>query len=378
MGGFVHHVVEHAVISFTASETHFADHLLQVYRALPSDVLGGFYTTDRATAERARDSGVEARPGRPPHGELTVVSSWGDLEKNRGNPVILFEHGVGQTYADQAFKNFAGGPGRDNVVAFACPNKAVQKANARAYRGVPSAVVGLPRLWPWHRKKRGRTRHRKFPMVPGDAVVAVSFHWDSMLCPETRTAFPYYREAVRRLARDHEVIGHGHPRIFDDLEPLYREMGVEPVDDFHQVLDRADVYACDNSSTLYEFASTDRPVVVLNQPSYRRHVEHGLRFWSHAHVGLHCDHPADLASRIELALDDLPEVAAVRREIVDEVVPCRGDMTPALLLLRDVSEGRLTHPDPERASRNEMIECSCGQTMRRALLVVHKRQKGCE
>ena len=56
--------------------------------------------------------------------------------------------------------------------------------------------------------------------------------------------------------------------------------------DFDEVMERSTLYICDNSSTLYEFASTGRPVVVLNAPWFRRDIEHGLRFWEHADVGV--------------------------------------------------------------------------------------------
>jgi hypothetical protein len=53
-----------------------------------------------------------------------------------------------------------------------------------------------------------------------------------------------------------------------------------------EVQRRAAVYVCDNSSSMYEFAATGRPVVVLDLPEgrikgigYRRNINHGLRFW---------------------------------------------------------------------------------------------------
>jgi glycosyltransferase involved in cell wall biosynthesis len=95
------------------------------------------------------------------------------------------------------------------------------------------------------------------------------------------------------------------------MKNYYARAGIPVVEEFPDVMRQADVYACDNSSTLYEFASTGRPVVVLNAPWYRRTVEHGLRFWSAANVGVQCDDPADLSSAILRALmDDQPHQVA--------------------------------------------------------------------
>ena len=102
------------------------------------------------------------------------------------------------------------------------------------------------------------------------------------------------------LAERWTVLGHGHPRILDQLMPVYEELGIEPAYTFEEVLDRASVYCCDNSSTLFEFASLDRPVVVLNPPWYRREVEHGLRFWEAATVGVQVgDQPLDIGLRLD-------------------------------------------------------------------------------
>src|SRR5207342_3227537 len=101
-------------------------------------------------------------------------------------------------------------------------------------------------------------------------VAAVSFHWNCIICAETRPAFDDFKRQVAQLAQTMTVIGHGHPRIIRRLAAFYRSIGVETVRSFAEVCARADVYINDGSSTLYEFASTGRPVVVMNSRLYRR------------------------------------------------------------------------------------------------------------
>lgn len=102
---------------------------------------------------------------------------------------------------------------------------------------------------------------------------------------------------------------------------------------FDEVLDKADLYVCDNSSTLYEFASTNRPVLVLNAPWYRRNVHHGLRFWD-AIPGLPVDSPDNLRRGIEMALTDGPFARDERRKAVRYVY---GDLCDGQATTRAVS-----------------------------------------
>jgi UDP-N-acetylglucosamine:LPS N-acetylglucosamine transferase len=152
-------------------------------------------------------------------------------------------------------------------------------------------------------------------------TVAISWHWDyNTGPPEGRWAFPHYAEALAYL-RDGpwKLIGHGHPRAWRTLSRYYASLGIEAVRDFDEVMERADLYACDNSSTIFEMAATGRPVVLLNSPDYRRDVEHGLRFWKMADVGLQVDEPGELVPTIARALEDPPEVAKRRAEVVAAV-----------------------------------------------------------
>ena len=139
------------------------------------------------------------------------------------------------------------------------------------------------------------------------------------MCPETRTALPHYRDAIAELARTSIVIGHGHPRIWSFAEPFYRSVGIEPVRDFDEFVSRASVIVADNTSAAWEAMTLDRPVVWLNAPWYRRHIEHGLRFWELAGSGVQVDEPSQLAAGILLALSDEPDQAEARRAAVPQV-----------------------------------------------------------
>lgn len=105
-------------------------------------------------------------------------------------------------------------------------------------------------------------------------------------------------------------------------EAWYRAQSIEFIPEFEDVVRRADIYVNDSSSTLYEFAATGRPVVTLNAPWYRRDVNHGLRFWEHADVGIQVDHPDDLETAILKTIAH-PDRAA-RDVAVEAVYPHLG------------------------------------------------------
>lgn len=153
---------------------------------------------------------------------------------------------------------------------------------------------------------------------PFRPTVAVSFHFDCAICPETRSAWRYYDPHLPRLVRDprFRVVGHGHPRLWPTIRRRWAELGVEQWPDVDRVLSEADLLVVDNSSVAFETAAIGMPVVLLNLPSYRREVEHGGRFWS-APPGVQVDHPSELADAIACALTDPPAHRAIRARAVD-------------------------------------------------------------
>jgi len=270
------------MLDLLASHPQYLAHLEPVWAAL-SPALRGAVGVGRAPA--------------------ALVSSASDLalaHRHGYRRVAYLEHGAGQTYGP-GVPGYPGGRGRGTVTLFLSPNDHAAAADQAAYPQAKVVVVGDPALDLLPARQ------------PGPLAVAVSFHWDCQLLPETRSAMPYYRAALAGLARELPLIGHAHPKAARVLQPLWARLGIEYVASWAEVCRRADLYVCDNSSTLYEFASTGRPVVVLNAPWYRRKVEHGLRFWQAADVGVQVSHPAQLEPAVRLALTDPPEQRALRQ-----------------------------------------------------------------
>lgn len=309
-----------APIDFVASEPHYFDHLVPVYDELKKRGRQGIFFAVPLIIPRAQARGIPVKPlhamkeGTNP----TVCASYKDLRaafyQAGRRPLILSEHGCG-LMAGAGNPSYAGGRGvRGEVSLFLCPNDYVLKANKKTWPEIPAQVVGCPKL----DASIDRAKNKK-------PVIAVGFHWNCILYPETRNAFSYFENAIRDLAKDFKVIGHAHPRAMEKMAPIFRRMNIEIVQDFNEVLARADVYVNDCSSTMYEAAYYGIPVVVLNAPFYRRDIKMGIRFWDHADVGVQCDHPADLAGAVITAIEDRANVRACRERAVEAVYPIRGN-----------------------------------------------------
>ena len=308
-----------AVVEFFASEGHFVDHLAPIYRATPEWARGRFFVGPdaRARAEAHELPAHLVDSARLPGPPLpVVVAAIGDYRKTDDRPRVLAEHGAGQTYGTR-HPSYAGGIGRDAALLFIVPNRHAARRNQARYPRIPCAVVGSPRL----------DDLATIPAPVGVPTAVVSFHWRCRVAPETDTALDHYAPALagarRELAEQGiRLLGHAHPRILDEAGPIFEAAGMDVLPTFEDVVARAHVYAVDNSSTLFEFAALDRPVVVLNQPSYRRHVEHGLRFWTAAGVGDQVDRPEDLAGALARAFVE-GHGARSREKALARVYPVR-------------------------------------------------------
>lgn len=309
-----------------ASQRHFVDHLAPIWHALDPDERGTFYVHDRTTAawaatRRGLDVTVtRTMPGRQrtevaghqPHVLVASSSDLASVTLQHRRRAVFVEHGAGQTYRGVAGTEaatsggYAGGEGRSAVDLFLCPNPTVAAANAARYRSTPAVVVGCPKL----------DRFAGFgPHLDGPPAVA--WHWDCKLTPETRTAWPHYRPWWE-TARPQRIIGHAHPRIAGAMSRWWPTVGAEWQPDLDAVLERCGVFAADNTSAMFEAVALGIPVVVLNAPWYRRHVDHGLRFWEFADMGPQVDEPGRLVEALDEARTE-PEYRIRRAEVAAAV-----------------------------------------------------------
>jgi hypothetical protein len=267
---------------------HYAAHLEPVWASLPAQLRGRWHPQAR-------------RGSAPPDGAVLVASAHdlGLAVRAGYRRVAYLEHGAGQSYGQA--HGYPGGKGRGPVDLFLSPGPLAAAADRAAYPAARVVEVGSPVLELLPARE------------PGPPAVAVSFHWPCGVAPEAGTALPHYRRALAGLAERYPLLGHGHPKAARELERLWRGLGVEYVPSWHEVLRRADAYVCDNSSTLFEFASTGRPVVVLNAPWWRRSVSYPPRFWQAASVGVQVEQPGELEAAVALALEDRPGQRRARR-----------------------------------------------------------------
>jgi len=293
------------MVDCLASESHYWDHLKPVWDALPPHLRGTVLTESESIG----------------FGSLTLIASERDRSSAVLRPVVRMEHGIGMSYAGVDHGSWPGGRYQTNVIAFLSPNRPCASRWMGAYPGAKVHIVGVPRMDAW--KRLGKKE------MPDRPLVVFSWHWDCQIIPEAGWAWPEFKGAVRRLARrsDIEVAVHCHPFARGSIKPWASLAGIRFIESFNEVLATADVYAADTSSTLYEFAALDRPVIVMNSRKYRREVRHGIRFWDWSTVGLNVWPADDLSAAVDLALEDRFEQRTGRWGAVRSLFPHLGTST---------------------------------------------------
>jgi hypothetical protein len=301
------------MIDFYASERHYVDHIAPVWHALGPDNRQTFLVSNPLIQDYASSKGLDTTIS-PPSGNLTLVASYGDYRRTKG-PVVFMEHGIGHSYSNN-HPSYAGGSGKDRVVLFLCQHHLTAEKNQLSYPHIPAVIVGTPKLDNIAvRPAQGRT-------------VAVSWHWECKIAPETRSALPHFKPILQTLkkAKDINLIGHAHPRtgFNKSVQRIYQQLGIEYVHNFEDILERADVYVIDNSSSAYEFAASGRHVLHLNAPWYRTDVNHGLRFWDYI-PGPSTDKVTQVLPLVRKMLDYPETYEQQRLDVVNTLYPYRGE-----------------------------------------------------
>jgi hypothetical protein len=178
--------------------------------------------------------------------------------------------------------------------------------------------------------------------LPMGEAVGIGFHWTSV-------AYSYilrdYEAAIRELATKVEVIGHGHPRAWSRLEPYWRALGIEPVHDFERVVQRTNLWVCDHSSTLYEYAALDRPVILAEGPARRPFEPTGLRYEHWGDIGFHAD-PSSLVGTVLEALEAPETHTQARRDATAALFPYLGSSVKRVLDVLEATTWSLSSRSP--------------------------------
>lgn len=301
-----------------ATMDHWFEHVAALWKHLEPDYRGTFYMGSYDRCGAASRQGLTAQAIHPSRSDRPVlVASWRDAERaiRVGRKVILMEHGIGQHFTDTRNPSYSGAPEHRHVALRLVPNEYAAARHREALPDVPVEVIGCPKM---------DDLLGLDPVISGP--VALSNHWgDKTAVPEMGGAWFQWYEHYAAIPKEFPgALGHAHPKLWDKTNQTLARLGFEPVRWFTDVCRRAEVYVCDGVSTLYEFAALDRPVVVLNPPSFRRDVNHGGRFWDWADVGVQVDDPHDICDAIREARRETPAQVKRRREIVAEVYPNLG------------------------------------------------------
>lgn len=292
------------MIDAFATRIHCLNHLLPVWEALPPEHRGTLYVSGHLVAsQQANDAGtVPKNMTLLSVGPRVLVASQLDYQTVATHRrVVYMNHGAGQSYGGDSdpgvsrASSYAGGNNQESTDLFLVPGSHPAQRCRGRYPHVPVVEIGCPMLDRWLLDP---------PPPAREPIVALAWHWENQLCPETRSALPHFRSALPDLAERYAVIGHGHPRARDLAQSVYEPLGI-PWVDYDTAMALASVVVVDNSSFGFEAAALGKSVVWMTPPWYRRDVDHGLRFgpdfYSQGHVEV--ETPENLLPAVEFALN---------------------------------------------------------------------------
>ncbi len=260
-----------------------------------------------------------------------IFSSSGDLKnwtlkEMRPRFRILMEHGVGITPAPN-HQSYAGGKGaREFANFFLAPNQHIYNLSKQSLPHVKQAIIGTPYMDRWRDFDFNKYK-LMFPGTSQNIKATISFHFDANAAPEAGTALNHYDGICLNQLGSHSefrIMGHSHPRAKERMKSIYANAKIPYIDNFEFVMNISDLYVCDTSSTIYEFAATNRPVLFLNAPWFRKNVHTGIRFWEYTDIGPQCNEPEDLPDKIIEAYETRNNYAEQRMKMREELYPYWG------------------------------------------------------
>ena len=333
-------------LDFIARRPYYLDHLAPIWNGMTKDERGTFYYMGKDTqayAEYKLKNPVLAEytevgndPGASGHNPI-LAAAYGDAIRaadfDPRRPVILIEHGVGLTFGKAGYANGLGQ--RAKIAIMPVQSKFIQDRVHPDLRGIPHPIVGVPKLDKWAGELA-----KPHPM-PKSPVIAIAFHHgDKNSRPGViGSAWEHYSGILPELANKYKLILHAHPTAGEGLRERYANIRmdfpkVEYVEDFEEVMKRADILINDASSAAYEFLVTGKPVILLNAPWFDRSQNFGLRFWEYTDIGLIVDDPDVLIPAIEATIEDAGGRNAYkykRERAVKDLFPFLGESTHKMI-----------------------------------------------
>lgn len=258
-----------------------------------------------------------------------MVASYSDARSLGPAASIYVNHGAGQRYdgdpRSKAHGAFVGGDGLDQIRLFLDPRQECSDAWLARYPQAVAIPVGVPKMDRWHRE----IRDRPVSGAHTTPTIALTFHHQGGLCPETTWSLPHYRAAIGPSvaawrAAGCRVVGHGHPLAEASLRRLWAEHDV-PWVTVDELFDQADVLVADNTSLQPEAASVGIPLAWLSAPWHRRDVYHGARWWDWPLGQVQIDQPEDLTDGVLETLADHTRYRGARARMVRSIyLACDG------------------------------------------------------
>jgi hypothetical protein len=319
-------------LDFLARRPYYISHLAPIWNALPVSERGIFYlmTDCQAHAMKVlKNPSLQVYQDEGDCGEQPILTAaYGDAVRAADfahRPVILMEHGIGLTFGKAAYADGEGQ--REKFAMMPVQSRYVLKKVRPELAHIPHPIIGIPKLDKWADELL-----KPHPM-PNKPVIGIAFHHgDKNSRPaEVGSAWEHYVEALPELAKRYKLIVHNHPMAGPTLMDIYRNLGLEYVDDFEDVMKQADIYLNDCSSTMYEFLVTGKPVIILNAPWFDRKSNWGIRFWDYANVGIQVDDPYYLVDAIEKTIENPDEYSMKRERAVHDLIPHIGEETDTFL-----------------------------------------------